>query len=145
MRRLVALVLLMTASILNAQDQPTAKQCRANLKTWVPMFKAAYDDPACKGDGSPSCPFAPAIRSLNVVQLIHLPFEAEACVKADRRHRYDYERVAARAENVLVMRTAYFLKASNRMDDYVEWESQQQESPTVPAKDDEPPTVARNQ
>ena len=75
MRRLVALVLLMTASVLNAQDQPTAKQCRANLKTWVPMFKAAYDDPACKGDGSPSCPFAPAIRSLNVVQLIHLPFE----------------------------------------------------------------------
>jgi hypothetical protein len=142
MRRIVAMALLMSATVLAAQDQ--AKQCRANLKQWASMFKAAYDDPACKGDGSPSCPFAPAIRSLNVTELIQMPFEAEACIKTDRRHRYDYERVAARAENILVMRTAYFLKTSNQMEDYVEWESRQRVGPTAPAAKDDESTVASN-
>ena len=106
-----AFVLFVASAGLAAQDKPTVKQCKANLNEWVSMFKAAYDDPACRGDGSPSCPFAAAIRDLDIGRLVHIPFEAEACAKVNRRRRYDYQRVATRAENIVVMRTAYFLKS----------------------------------
>jgi hypothetical protein len=75
------------------------------------MFKAAYADPACAGDGTASCPFAPPIKDLNVGHLTDIAFRAEACVKVDARRRYSYQRVATRAENISVLRTVYFLKS----------------------------------
>ena len=143
-----AFVLFVASAGLAAQDKPTVKQCKANLNEWVTMFKAAYDDPACRGDGSPSCPFAAAIRDLDIGRLVHIPFEAEACAKVNRRRRYDYQRVATRAENIVVMRTAYFLKSEGQTDLYIEWERSQQRvsSPAqAPTKTDaDEPTVAEN-
>src|SRR5579859_3590659 len=88
----------LAASLVLAQDapKPTAKECRAELKTWVPMFKAAYEDSACAGDGSASCPFAPPVRALGVGQLNGIAFRAESCVTVDARRRYFYQRVATR-------------------------------------------------
>ena len=39
-------------------------QCRADLKTWMPMFKAIYDAPECQGDGTVACAFAAPIKNL---------------------------------------------------------------------------------
>jgi hypothetical protein len=141
-------VLLVASAGLAAQDKPTVKQCKANLNQWVPMFKAVYEDPACKGDGSPSCPFAAPVRNLDIGELVHIPFEAEACAKVNRRRRYDYQRVATRAENIVVMRTVYFLKSEDQTDRYIEWERSQQRV-SSPAKaptrtDTDEPTVSEN-
>ena len=114
------------------------------------MFKAAYADSSCAGDVTPSCPFAPSIKDLNVGQLSYMVARAEACTKADRRRRrYYYQRVATRAENIVVMRTAYFLLSENQTDRYAEWERAQQQmsSPETPTKtdSDELPTVGKSQ
>jgi len=139
----VGMVVLAT-SIVWAQDapKPTAKECRAELKQWVPMFKAAYADPACVGNGTASCPFAPPVRALRVGQLTDIAFRAEACVKVDARRRYYYQRVATRAENIVVMRTADFLESENQMQRYAEWEQSQQQ--TAKPDSDEPPSIANN-
>jgi len=139
---LVGAVVLAT-SIVWAQDaQPTVKECRAELKEWVPMFTAAYADPVCTGDGTTSCPFAPPVRALCVGQLTDIAFRAEACVNVDARRRYYYQRVAARAENITVLRTVYFLKAENQLEKYAEWEQSQQQ--TAKPDSDEPPSTANN-
>jgi hypothetical protein len=127
-----AFVLLVASAGLAAQDKPTVKECKAKLNQWVPMFKAVYDDPACKGDRSPSCPFAAAVRNLDTGQLVQIPFEAEACAKVNRRQRYYYQRVATRAENVVVMRTAYFMRSEDQTDRYIEWERSQKGVSTPP-------------
>jgi hypothetical protein len=145
--RTLAFVLLVASGLVAQERQPTAKECRANLKQWISTFKAAYDDPACSGEGSASCPFAAPIRDLDIGQLGHIPFEAEACAKADKRRRYFYERVAARAENIAVMRAGYFLKSENQMENYIEWEESQRQvsRPSKQSPDNENPTVSRNQ
>jgi hypothetical protein len=99
-------------------------QCRADLKTWMPMFKAAYDTPACQGDGTVACAFAAPIKNLTSGQLTTVSAEMDTCAKLDAQgDRYLYQRVATRAENVLVMRTAYFLKETNQSAAFAEWES----------------------
>jgi len=145
-------VVFIASATLVAQDRakPTVQECKADLSKWVPMFKAAYADSSCAGDGTPSCPFAPSIKDLNVGQLSYIVARAEACTKADRRRRrYYYQRVATRAENIVVMRTAYFLLSENQTDRYAEWERAQQQmsSPETPTKtdSDELPTVGKSQ
>ena len=76
-KKLVLFVLLITlAPFGHTQDQPkpSVKQCRHSLRAWVLMFRAADQDAACAdGGSSPSCPFVPAVRGLDIVQLIHVP------------------------------------------------------------------------
>jgi len=88
------------------------------------MFKAAYADAACKGDGSAACPFVAPIRDLSTGQLTDITFEAEACAKVDKGHRYDYQRVATRAENIIVMRAGNFLMESGQDTQYIDWEKE---------------------
>jgi hypothetical protein len=106
------------------------------------MFKNAYEDPACKGDGTASCPFTPSVRAIRVGQLTDIAFRAEACAKADARRRCYYQRVATRAENMTVLRTFYFLKAENQLEKYAEWERSQQQ--TAKPDSDEPRTLGSN-
>lgn len=136
----------LAATLVSAQNPPktTTKECRAELKQWVPMFKVAYADPACTGDGSASCPFVSSLRDLDIGQLMRLPFQAEACAKVDKRRRYRYEQAAVRAENIVVMRTGYFFEATNQMDKYVDWEREQRQVSSPTTKPDDPPTVANN-
>ena len=145
MRAFTLVGVALATSIVWAQDapNPTAKECREELKQWIEMFTAAYADPACVGNGTTSCPFAPPLRALRVGQLTDIAFRAEACVKVDKRYRYYYQRVATRAENIVVMRTADFLTSDNQMERYAEWESSQQQQTTTPDADDWP-TVANN-
>jgi len=60
----------------------------------------------------------------------------------DARRRYYYQRVATRAENIVVMRTADFLESENQMQRYAEWEQSQQQ--TAKPDSDEPPSIANN-
>lgn len=143
----VVLAMLVASAALVAQDRPTVQECRADLSKWVPMFKAVYADSACAGDGTLSCPFAPPIKDLNVGQLNSLVARAEDCTKVDQHRRYFYQRVATRAENIVVMRTGYFLKSENQTDRFAEWErSQQQSSPETPTKtgSGQLPTIGTN-
>jgi hypothetical protein len=99
-------------------------QCRAELKTWLPMFKAIYDAPECQGDGTVACAFAAPVKNLTSGQLTTIADEMDSCAKLDiEGDRYLYQRVATRAENILVMRTAYFLKESNQSAAFAAWES----------------------
>ena len=101
-------------------------QCRADLKTWMPMFKAVYDAPECQGDGTVACAFAAPIKNLTSGQLTTIAAEMDSCAKLDADgDRYLYQRVATRAENILVMRTAYFLKESNQSAAFAKWEAKQ--------------------
>jgi hypothetical protein len=100
-----------------------AAQCRADLKTWMPLFKAVYDVPECQGDGTVACAFAAPIKNLTSGQLTTIADEMDSCAKLDAEgDRYLYQRVATRAENILVMRTAYFLKETNQSAAFAKWE-----------------------
>ena len=77
-------VVLLIASA-TAQDKLTAKQCRADLGKWVPMFKATYAAAECQGDGRPNCPFVDPIRTLQSAQLVNIATEAEECIKLDSK------------------------------------------------------------
>jgi hypothetical protein len=104
-----------------AQD---VAQCRADVKTWMPMFKAVYDAPECQGDGTIACGFAAPIKNLTSGQLATVVSEMDSCAKLDTDgDHYLYQRVATRAENILVMRTAYFLKETNQSAAFAAWES----------------------
>src|SRR5437879_3633344 len=114
----VVVVLLIASAM--AQDKLTVKQCRADLDKWVPMFKAMYAAPECQGDGGPNCPFVDPIRTLQSAQLVNIATEAEECIKLDSKKKthFYYERVATRAENVMVMRMANFLVATDQGSKY---------------------------
>jgi hypothetical protein len=117
-------VVLLIASA-TAQDKLTAKQCRADLGKWVPMFKATYAAAECQGDGRPNCPFVDPIRTLQSAQLVNIATEAEECIKLDskKKNHFYYERVATRAENIMVMRMANFLAATDQGSKYELWEA----------------------
>jgi len=90
----------------------------------MPMFKAIYAAPECQGDGTVACAFSAPIRNLTSGQLTTIAAEMDSCAKLDAEgDRYLYQRVATRAENILVMRTAYFLKESNQSAAFAAWES----------------------
>jgi hypothetical protein len=99
---------------------------------------------ACAGDGSsPSCPFVPAIRGLDIVKLIHLSGEIEGCLAIDRHRRYDYQWVLSQTENLMMRRIAFYLISKDEMDDYADWEDRQRGIVTPTLKDNEPDTVAK--
>ena len=99
-------------------------QCRADLKAWMPMFKATYDAPECRGDGTVACPFAAPVKDLTSGRLTSIVYEMDSCAKSDTDgDRYLYQRVATRAENVVVLRTAYFLKETGQSDAFAAWEA----------------------
>lgn len=124
--RTLLLILLFVYPALSPAQEPTIVQCRAKLSTWVTMFKAVYDAPECHGDGTEACPFAAPIKGLTSGQLTHIVSEADSCAKLDADgDRYSYQRVATRAENILVMRTAYFLNDTDQATAYAAWESKQ--------------------
>jgi len=121
-RTLLLILLFIPAAL--SQEPRTVAQCRAKLGAWVPMFKAVYDAPECRGDGTITCAFAAPIRSLTSGQLATVVAEADGCAKLDADgERYSYQRVATRAENILVIRTAYFLKETNQSTAFAAWES----------------------
>jgi hypothetical protein len=115
------LIVLVLISPAFAQE---VSQCREDLKTWMPMFKAIYDAPECQGDGTVACAFAAPVKNQTSGQLTTIAAEMDSCAKLDTEgDRYLYQRVATRAENILVMRTAYFLKDSNQSAAFAAWES----------------------
>lgn len=117
----IALVFISPAFCSGAQE---VSQCRVDLKAWVTMFKAVYDAPECQGDGTVACAFSASIKNLTSGQLTTIVAEADGCAKLDADgDRYNYQRVATRAENILVMRTAYFLKETNQSAAFAAWES----------------------
>lgn len=119
---LLLILLFITPSL--SQEPITVAQCRAKLKAWVPMFKAVYDAPECQGDGTVGCAFSDPIRNLTSGQLATIVADADGCAKLDADgDRYSYQRVATRAENILVMRAAYFLKETNQSAAFAAWES----------------------
>jgi hypothetical protein len=63
-----------------AQD---VAQCRADLKTWMPMFKAVYEAPECQGDGTLDCAFAAPVKNLSSGQLTAIAAEMDSCAKLD--------------------------------------------------------------
>jgi hypothetical protein len=137
MRRVTFVVLILCGLFRTAYaEQPTAKQCRVDLVSWVSMFKAAYADPACAGDGTPSCAFVAPIRDLRTKQFSDLAFQAEACTKVDHKNRYLYQRVEARAENIVVMRAGHFIQETGQSEDYNEWE-QSRMNPQPPPKEED--------
>jgi hypothetical protein len=104
-------------------------QCRADLKAWMPMFKATYDAPECRGDGTVASPFAAPVKDLTSGRLTSIVYEMDSCAKLDTEgDHYLYQRVATRAENILVMRTGYFLKETGQADAYAKWESERLET-----------------
>jgi hypothetical protein len=118
------LLILLFVSPALSQEPMTVAQCRAKLEAWVPMFKAVYDAPECHGDGTVACAFSAPIRNLTSGQLATIVAEADGCAKLDADgDRYSYQRVATRAENILVVRTAYFLKETNQSAAFAAWES----------------------
>jgi len=120
----VCIVLVFVLALISTAFSQEAAQCRADLKMWVPVFKAIYDAPECQGDGTVACAFAAPVKNLTSGQLTTIAAEMDCCAKLDiEGDRYLYQRVATRAENILVMRTAYFLKESNQSAAFAEWES----------------------
>jgi hypothetical protein len=129
MKRMIVLVAVLGCAALvvriwtAAPQSQEVMQCREKLDhQWIPMFRAAYESPDCQGDGSPSCPFAEAVRGFGTSELSRIAFAAEACAKADTKREFTYERVTARAENVMVMRAAYFIKNINQDGAFQDWE-----------------------
>jgi hypothetical protein len=145
--RTLALILLATS--LFAQDappKPTVRECGANLKQWVTMFKTAFENPVCAGDGTHACPFAASLRTFSTDELLDIPPLAEACSAVDKRHAKGYGWAIARVENVLIMRATYFLDDAGQLDAYALWEEKQRGISTpAPSNSGEPDTVARNQ
>jgi hypothetical protein len=81
-------------------------QCRSDLEMWMPMFKAIYDAPECQGDGTVACAFAAPVKNLTSGRLTTIAAEMDSCAKLDAEgDRYTYQRVATRAENILVRPT----------------------------------------
>jgi hypothetical protein len=144
--RALAFVLLMLGQLF-AQDppKPTVRECRANLNRWLPLFHLAFADAACNADGTPACPFAAGLRTLSTSELLDIPAQAEACIPVDRKRRYEwvYGWVSARAENIVVERTGYFLEDADQMDAYTRWEDKQRG--IVPPPKGGPDTVAKEQ
>jgi hypothetical protein len=141
MTKILAVVLAL-ASVVSAQTQPTVRECRAHLRVWLPLFRLAFADAECNGDGTPACPFAAGLRTLSTSELLDIPARAEACIPVDKRHGWAYGWVSARAENAVVQRTGYFLEDSGEMDAYDRWEDRQRG--IVPPPKGGPDTVARN-
>jgi hypothetical protein len=78
--KVLVLVLLVAAGQLLAQNQPpTVRECRANLKQWIPLFRDAYATSECDGDGSSACPFAAGLRAMSTDELLDIPPLAQAC------------------------------------------------------------------
>jgi hypothetical protein len=115
-------VLFLALTVLAQGQQATRKQCKDSLAKWGPLFKSAYSDAACLGDGTPDCPFVAPVRNLRTADLSDIAFQAEVCTKVDEKNRYLYQRVATRAENYIVMRAGNFLKDVGQSDQYSEWE-----------------------
>ena len=139
--RTLAVILLLLGQ-LAAQDKPTVKQCRANLKQWIPLFREAYAAPACDNDGSPACPFAAGLRTMSTDELLDIPPLAEKCIAVDRHHK-GYAWSVTRASNILVMRATYFLDDTGQLDAYARWEQKQRGISPAPSNSDEPDTVSR--
>ncbi|MGA2645758.1 MAG: hypothetical protein ABSF15_13680 [Candidatus Sulfotelmatobacter sp.] len=134
---------LLAASGLTAQEaKPSRAACRTDLKQWMEMFRTANEDPAC-ASGSLSCPFVPAVRGLDLNQLVNLPDQIEACLAVDRHRRYDYQWTLSQTENLMVRRTAVYLISKHEIEDYGEWEDTQR-GVVTPTDTDDPDTVARN-
>jgi hypothetical protein len=145
MRVKVLALVLLVASGTAQEAKPTRTASRTNLKQWTAMFKAADQDVACAGDrSSPSCPFVPAVRGLDILQLMHMPDKIEGCLAVDRHRRYDYQWVLSQTENLMMRRIAFYLIAKDEIDDYAEWEDVQRGVVTRPDEDDEPLIVASN-
>jgi c-di-GMP-binding flagellar brake protein YcgR len=69
------------------------------------------------------------------LDLSKIPFAAEECVKTDPKNQFMYERVAARAENIIVMRTGQFLVHTRQDGAYVEWEQSHLQQPKDAGED----------
>jgi hypothetical protein len=65
----VCIVLVFVLAIISTAFSQEAARCRADLKMWVPVFKAIYDAPECQGDGTIACGFAAPIKNLTSGQL----------------------------------------------------------------------------
>ena len=53
MKILAVFVLLVTSGLAQEpKPKPTVKECRAHLRVWLPLFRLAFADAACNGDGS---------------------------------------------------------------------------------------------
>src|ERR1700679_1516359 len=77
---IVIVIVLVFISSAFSQD---IAQCRADLKTWMPMFKAVYDAPECQGDGTVACAFSAPIRNLTSGQFTTIAAQMDACAKSD--------------------------------------------------------------
>jgi hypothetical protein len=132
-----ALVVLMLSTFAFAEP-PTAKECRSDLAKWDSMFKAAYAEPDCIGKGTPSCAFVGPVRDLHMVDFSHIAFRADACGKRDRHRRFQFQQVAAKAENFMVMRAGSFITQTNQDAQFNEWEQSKMQSQPVPQQDDQP-------
>ncbi|MFZ0868347.1 MAG: hypothetical protein WA182_13840 [Candidatus Sulfotelmatobacter sp.] len=147
--KLALAIVLLTLGQLFAQDapKPTVKECRANLKQWIPLFRNAFASPACNthdGDGSPACPFAAGLRTMSTDELLDIPPLAEACIAVDRHHK-GYAWSVTRASNIIVMRATYFLDDTGQLDAYARWEQKQRGISPAPSNSDEPDTVSQRQ
>ena len=143
MRVKVLVLVLLVASGTAQEAKPTRAECRAHLQTWLPLFRDAYDSPACAGDGTDACPFSAELRNLSTHELLDIPALAESCIAVDKQHK-GYGWVATRAENVVVMRAGYFFQDTDQTDAYIRWEDVQRGIVTLPDTNDEPPIVASN-
>lgn len=125
MKSIISFILL-AASLSSAQSstrKPTISSCRGNLKHWAATFKSTNTD---------ANPFSESIRNLDLSALVDMPDDIEACRVIDKSHRYEYEWVLARVENVIVRRTAAFLISTDQVDRYAEWEDGQRRVTPVP-------------
>jgi hypothetical protein len=144
--KLALAVLLLTLGQLFAQDapKPTVKECRTNLKQWIPLFRDAFASPACNahdGDGSAACPFAAGLRTMSTDELLDISPLAEAGIAVDRHHK-GYAWSVTRVSNIIVMRATYFLDDTGQLDAYARWEQKQRGISPAP-HDDDPDTVAK--
>jgi hypothetical protein len=127
MHKLLRIAFIVLVFVSTALGQDIA-HCRTDLNTWMPMFKATYNAPECRGDGTVACAFATPIKNLTSGQLTTIVSEMDSCAKSDTKgDNYLYQRVATRAENVVVLRTAYFLKDTNQSAAFAAWESKHSE------------------
>jgi hypothetical protein len=108
--RALAFVLLVASGLAQeAPPKPTVRERRAHLRVWLPLFRLAFADTKCNGDGTPACPFAAGLRTLSTSELLDTPARAEACIPVDKKRQFAYGWIATRAENIVVERTGYFL------------------------------------
>jgi hypothetical protein len=138
----LAFILLVASAVAQDQPKPTVRECRAHLRVWLPLFRLAFADTKCNGDGTSACPFAAGLRTLSTSELLDIPAQSESCIPVDKKRRFAYGWIATRAENIVVERTGYFLEDADQMDAYDRWEQEQRG--IVPAPKGGPDTVARN-